>query len=88
MFIEAAERGGDSLLSSHIQRKMATWLLCVVCAAAVLAPAEAQDSYSQLAESYRQGVDLALQQLRSSDNVKLHFLFLRSVEKREHEVNV
>lgn len=67
---------------------MAPWLLCVVCAAAVLASAEAQDSYNQLPEPFRQGVDLALQQLNSSDIVKLHFLFLRTVDKREQEVNV
>uniref|UniRef100_A0A3Q3BCU2 Retinoic acid receptor responder protein 2 n=1 Tax=Kryptolebias marmoratus TaxID=37003 RepID=A0A3Q3BCU2_KRYMA len=64
---------------------MAAGLLFLLCAAAVLFSSEAQDSYTELPGSYRQGVDLALEQLGSSHNVKLHFRFLRSVEKREHE---
>lgn len=71
-----------------VGRKMAAELLVLLCAAAVLGSAEAQDPYSELLESYRQGVDLVLEQLGSSDNVKLHFRFLKSVEKRELEVNI
>uniref|UniRef100_A0A1A7X068 Retinoic acid receptor responder protein 2 n=1 Tax=Iconisemion striatum TaxID=60296 RepID=A0A1A7X068_9TELE len=63
---------------------MAARLLLLVCAAAVLHSAKAQDSYG-LPDSFKTGVDLALEQLTSSSNVKLHFRFWKTVDKSEHE---
>uniref|UniRef100_A0A665UAN3 Retinoic acid receptor responder protein 2 n=1 Tax=Echeneis naucrates TaxID=173247 RepID=A0A665UAN3_ECHNA len=64
---------------------MAAGLLVLVCAGAVLLSAEAQEPYEDLPESYRQGVDLALEQLNSHAGVRFHLRFLKSLEKREIE---
>lgn len=64
---------------------MAARLLLLICAGALLLPAEAQSSYDQLSDSYKKGVDLALEQLRSHSKVVHHFRFLRSVDKSEHD---
>lgn len=74
--------------SSHIQRKMAAGLLLLVCAGAVLYSAQAQDPYNQLPDNYKNGVDLALEQLNSHAGVHHHFRFLRSLEKSDIEVNL
>lgn len=75
-------------LSTHIQRKMAAGLLLLVCAGAVLYSAQAQDLYNQLPDSYKKGVDLAVEQLNSHAGVHHHFRFLRSLEKSDIEVNL
>lgn len=64
---------------------MAAGLLLLVCAYAVLYFAEAQDPYIGLAENYRMGVDLALEQLNSYSGVHHHFRFLRSLDKSHIE---
>lgn len=61
-------------------------LLLLICAGAVLYPAEAQDPYSQLPVGYKKGVDLSLEQLSSHSTVHHHFRFLRTVDKQEIEV--
>uniref|UniRef100_A0A3Q2PQY8 Retinoic acid receptor responder protein 2 n=1 Tax=Fundulus heteroclitus TaxID=8078 RepID=A0A3Q2PQY8_FUNHE len=65
---------------------MAARLLLLVCVAAGLLSAEAQDAYSQLPDVYKKGVDLALEQLNSHAGVKHHFRFFKSVDKSEHDV--
>ncbi|MEQ2205876.1 hypothetical protein XENOCAPTIV_016932 [Xenoophorus captivus] len=67
---------------------MAARLLLLVCAGALLRSAEARDPYDQLSDSYKKGVDLALEQLNTHVGVKHHFRFLRTVEKREHDVSL
>ena len=66
---------------------MAAWLLFLVCAAAALYSAEAQEPYNELPGTYKKGVDLALEQLNSHAGVQHHFRFLKSVEKSQIEVN-
>uniref|UniRef100_A0A3Q2D8T0 Retinoic acid receptor responder protein 2 n=1 Tax=Cyprinodon variegatus TaxID=28743 RepID=A0A3Q2D8T0_CYPVA len=65
---------------------MAAGLLLLVCVGAVLLSVDAQHSYDELSDSFKKGVDLALDQLNSHSAVKNHFLFLRSVDKIEHDV--
>lgn len=67
---------------------MAARLLFLICAGALLLPAEAQNPYDQLSDSYKKGVDLALEQLRSHSKVVHHFRFLGSVDKSEHDVSL
>uniref|UniRef100_A0A3Q0T6U8 Retinoic acid receptor responder protein 2 n=1 Tax=Amphilophus citrinellus TaxID=61819 RepID=A0A3Q0T6U8_AMPCI len=62
---------------------MAAGLLFLVCAAAVLYSAEAQESYNGLPDIYKKGVDLATNQLSTHARVQHHFRFLRTVEKSE-----
>lgn len=65
---------------------MAARLLLLLCVCPVLPWVGAQDAYARLSESYRNGVDLALEQLNSHAGVHHHFRFLRSLEKTEIEV--
>ncbi|XP_053198703.1 uncharacterized protein zgc:195173 [Scomber japonicus] len=58
---------------------MAAALLLLLCAGAVLSSVEAQDSYVQLSDIYKKGVDLALEQLASHSSVQHHFRFLRTI---------
>lgn len=61
-------------------------LLLLLCVCPVLSSVGAEDAYTRLSESYRNGVDLALEQLNSHAGVHHHFRFLRSLEKTEIEV--
>lgn len=65
---------------------MAAALLLLLCAGAVLSSVEAQDSYVQLSDIYKQGVDLALEQLASHSSVQHHFRFLKTLTKSALEV--
>lgn len=67
---------------------MAAGLLLLVFAGAVLCSTEAQDPYNELPDNYKKGVDLALQNLNSHAGVHHHFLFLKSLQKSEIEVNL
>lgn len=67
---------------------MAARLLLLLCVGAVLSWVGAEDAYADLPESYRSGVDLALEQLNSHAGVHHHFRFLRSLEKAEMEVKL
>ncbi|KAF3836319.1 hypothetical protein F7725_028877 [Dissostichus mawsoni] len=71
------------LLSSHTRRKMAAGLLLLFCAGALVYSARAQETYDGLPEDYKQGVDLALEQLNTHAGVHHHFRFLRSLEKSD-----
>uniref|UniRef100_A0A3Q3VSA6 Retinoic acid receptor responder protein 2 n=1 Tax=Mola mola TaxID=94237 RepID=A0A3Q3VSA6_MOLML len=60
---------------------MAAWLLLpLVLAGAGLYSAQAQNTYTQLPDSYKRGVDLALEQLQSHAVVHHHFRFLKSLQ--------
>lgn len=66
---------------------MAARLLLLLCVGSVLSWVGAEDAYAGLPESYRNGVDLALEQLNSHPGVHHHFRFLRSLERTDTEVN-
>lgn len=66
---------------------MAAVLLLLVCAGAALYSAKAQESYDELPENYKKGVDLAFEQLNSHSGVQHHFRFWKSLDKSEIEVN-
>lgn len=68
------------------ERMAARLLLLLLCVCSVLSWVGAEDAYARLSESYRNGVDLALEQLNSHAGVHHHFRFLRSLEKTEIEV--
>ncbi|KAL3040671.1 hypothetical protein OYC64_011639 [Pagothenia borchgrevinki] len=62
---------------------MAAGLLLLFCAGALVYSSKAQDTYNGLPEDYKQGVDLALEQLNTHAGVHHHFRFLRSLEKSD-----
>ncbi|XP_029698929.1 uncharacterized protein [Takifugu rubripes] len=64
---------------------MAAGLLLLLCVGSVLSLVRAQDAYARLPESYRNGVNLTLEQLNSHTGVHHHFRFLKSLEKSEIE---
>ncbi|AWP17040.1 Hypothetical protein SMAX5B_017128 [Scophthalmus maximus] len=64
---------------------MAAVLLLLVCAGAALYSAKAQESYDELPENYKKGVDLAFEQLNSHSGVQHHFRFWKSLDKSEIE---
>lgn len=70
------------------ERKMGPLLLLLLSAGALLYSAEAQGAYNQLPDDYKKGVDLVLRQLQSHAAVQHHFLFFRSLEKADIEVNL
>lgn len=49
--------------------------------AAIFSCTEAQEAYSKLTESYKKGVDLALQQINNHPNMRHHFLFFKSLQQ-------
>lgn len=64
--------------------KMAALLLLSLGALFFLT--NAQDAYNELPETYRKGVDLALEKINSYAGLQHHFLFFRSVTKSDIEV--
>lgn len=67
---------------------MAARLLLLLYVGSVLFLVGAQDAYTRLPESFKSGVDLALEQLNSHSVVQHHFRFLRTLEKSEIEVKL
>lgn len=74
------------LLHTHTGRKMAALLLLLLGVGALFFSSNAQEAYNKLPETYRKGVDLALEKLNSHAGIQHHFLFLRSVTKSDIEV--
>ncbi|KAL6097659.1 uncharacterized protein ACO6RY_13147 [Pungitius sinensis] len=64
---------------------MAALLLLLFGLAALFTSSDAQEAYDKLPESYRRGVDLALEKLNSHAGIQHHFLFFRSIEKSDIE---
>ncbi|XP_078018875.1 uncharacterized protein LOC144458917 [Epinephelus lanceolatus] len=64
---------------------MAALFLLLFSAGALLVSSNAQEAYNQLPETYRKGVDLALEKLSAHAAIQHHFLFFRSVTKSEIE---
>ncbi|XP_068438344.1 uncharacterized protein si:ch1073-406l10.2 [Clinocottus analis] len=64
---------------------MAALLLLLFGVGALFSSTHAHRAYDGLPETYRKGVDLALEKLHSHDGIQHHFLFLRSLEKSDIE---
>ncbi|XP_069015746.1 uncharacterized protein [Embiotoca jacksoni] len=64
---------------------MAASLLWLFSVGALLFSSDAQDDYGKLRETYRKGVDLAVEKLDAHAGVQHHFLFFRSVAKSDSE---
>ncbi len=67
-------------------RKMAVLLLLLFSVGAVFFSSNAQEAYNKLPDTYRKGVDLALEKLNSHAGIQHHFLFFRSISKSDIEV--
>lgn len=62
-------------------------LLLMLSVGALLRSSEAQsDAYSQLSQSLKRGVDLALEKLHSHVAIQQHFVFLRSLSTSDVQV--
>lgn len=62
-------------------------LLLAISAGALLPSSEAQRStYSDLSQSLKTGVDLALDKLHSHTGIQQHFVFLRSLSTSDIQV--
>ncbi|KAL6462960.1 hypothetical protein MHYP_G00293820 [Metynnis hypsauchen] len=64
---------------------MAVSVRAVFFIAAFFLGSEAQNDFSKLPESFKKGVELALQQVNSHTVLQHHFLFFKSVEKSSIE---
>ncbi|KAL7373640.1 hypothetical protein ABVT39_011302 [Epinephelus coioides] len=64
---------------------MAALFLLLFSTGALFVSSNAQEVYNQLPETYRKGVDLALEKLSAHAAIQHHFLFFRSVTKSEIE---
>lgn len=62
-------------------------LLLMFCVGALLPSSEAQrNAYSELSQSLKRGVDLALEKLHSHTAIQQHFVFLRSLSTSDIQV--
>uniref|UniRef100_A0A673CU82 Retinoic acid receptor responder protein 2 n=1 Tax=Sphaeramia orbicularis TaxID=375764 RepID=A0A673CU82_9TELE len=66
-------------------RNMAVLVLLLFSVGAFFSPADSQEAYNTLPETYRKGVDLALEKLSSHTGIQHHFLFFRSITKSHIE---
>ncbi|XP_037549818.1 uncharacterized protein si:ch1073-406l10.2 [Nematolebias whitei] len=64
---------------------MAAQLLWLLSVGALLLPSDAVTEYDKLPETYKKGVDLALEKVNSLPDIQLHFLFFESVKKSTFE---
>ncbi|XP_076869616.1 uncharacterized protein LOC143519751 [Brachyhypopomus gauderio] len=61
---------------------MAVWLYIVGSLAAVfLRTSEGLNDFEKLSDSYRKGVELAVQQINTHEGVQQHFLFFKSLKQ-------
>lgn len=81
-------------LSACSGRSCSDWLkmsllpLALLLVAGVLSSAEAQSSFSKLPDSYKKGVELAEQNLNAHEGVQHHFLFFKTIQQSQIEVNL
>uniref|UniRef100_A0A3B5A4X4 Retinoic acid receptor responder protein 2 n=1 Tax=Stegastes partitus TaxID=144197 RepID=A0A3B5A4X4_9TELE len=66
-------------------RKMAALLLWLLSAGALLFGSDANEAYDKLSDTYKKGVDLALEKLDSHAGIQHHFLFFRSLAQSDIE---
>lgn len=68
-------------------RKMAALLLLLFSVGALLSSSNAEENnYNRLNESFKKGVDLALERLHSHAGIQHHFVFLRSLLQSDIQV--
>uniref|UniRef100_A0A7N6BBF0 Retinoic acid receptor responder protein 2 n=1 Tax=Anabas testudineus TaxID=64144 RepID=A0A7N6BBF0_ANATE len=60
--------------------------LLLLSLGALFFSSNAQDAYNKLPETYRKGVDLALDKVNSHAGIQHHFLFFGSVTKSDTEI--
>lgn len=60
--------------------------LLLISFGALFVSANAKDAYNKLPETYRKGVDLAVERLNSHSGIQHHFLFYRSIAQSDTEV--
>ncbi|KAG7526517.1 hypothetical protein JOB18_041264 [Solea senegalensis] len=60
-------------------------LLLLLSFEALFFSSNANNAYNKLSDTYRQGVDLALEQLSSHTGIQHHFLFLKSLVRSDIE---
>uniref|UniRef100_A0A4W4EBN8 Retinoic acid receptor responder protein 2 n=1 Tax=Electrophorus electricus TaxID=8005 RepID=A0A4W4EBN8_ELEEL len=71
---------------SSVCEKMAEWLHVVVFIAAVfLSSSEGLNDFDKLSDSYKKGVELAIEQVNSHAGVQQHFLFFKSLKQSSIE---
>uniref|UniRef100_A0AAQ4PNU7 Retinoic acid receptor responder protein 2 n=1 Tax=Gasterosteus aculeatus aculeatus TaxID=481459 RepID=A0AAQ4PNU7_GASAC len=70
---------------AHAGRKMAALLMLLFGLGALFVSSDAQGAYDKLPETYRKGVDLALEKLHSHAGIQHHFRFFRSIDKSDIE---
>ncbi|GAA6215135.1 uncharacterized protein LOC122867082 [Lates japonicus] len=64
---------------------MAALLLLLLSVGALFISSNSQESYNSLPETFRKGVDLALERLNSHAGIQHHFLYFRSITKSDIE---
>ncbi|XP_077952197.1 uncharacterized protein LOC144390064 [Gasterosteus aculeatus] len=64
---------------------MAALLMLLFGLGALFVSSDAQGAYDKLPETYRKGVDLALEKLHSHAGIQHHFRFFRSIDKSDIE---
>lgn len=67
-------------------KSMAVLWLLLLSLGALFFSSNAQDTYSKLPETYRKGVNLALEKVNSHAGIQHHFRFYGSVTKSDIEV--
>lgn len=68
------------LIVTDTGREMAALFLLLLSVGALFCSSNAQENnYNKLSESFKKGVDLALEKLSSHAGIQHHFLFLRSL---------
>lgn len=60
----------------------------LLAAVVFLTSAEAQSSFSKLPDTYKKGVELAVQNVNAHEGVQQHFLFFKTIEKSQIEVRL
>ncbi|AWP17038.1 Hypothetical protein SMAX5B_017127 [Scophthalmus maximus] len=64
---------------------MAALLLLLLSIGALFFSSNSQEAYNNLPETFRKGVDLALEKINSHAGIHHHFLFFRSIRKSDIE---
>lgn len=75
-----------TLIVTDTGKKMAALLLLLFSVGALFFSSNAQEAYNNLPETYRKGVDLALEKLNSHAGIQHHFLYFRSITKSDIQV--
>ncbi|KAJ3611197.1 hypothetical protein NHX12_021214 [Muraenolepis orangiensis] len=61
----------------------AVWWCWLLAAGCLVLPSGAQEAYEQLNDTYKKGVDLAVEKLNSHVGINHHFLFFKSLSQSD-----